>query len=107
MLIFKLINFHNKRKLVYYILSLGTKRIFDLEDRNSIFFFHVTNVLGVCGPDLRFIYVLPGWEGLAGDSRVLHHKNCLHIPNGNIMKMMKLYLSYKRNMHIFLYIIFF
>ncbi|XP_040873747.1 uncharacterized protein [Glycine max] len=41
-----------------------------------------TNVLGVCGPDLRFIYVLPGWEGLAGDSRVLHHKNCLHIPNG-------------------------
>ena len=42
MLIFKLINFHNKRKLVYYILSLGTKRIFDLEDRNSIFFFHVT-----------------------------------------------------------------
>lgn len=46
MLIFKLINFHNKRKLVYYILSLGTKRIFDLEDRNSIFFFHVTNVLG-------------------------------------------------------------
>ncbi|RZB75866.1 hypothetical protein D0Y65_034388 [Glycine soja] len=27
-----------------------------------------TNVLGVCGPDLRFIYVLPGWEGSAGDS---------------------------------------
>ncbi|XP_025983340.2 protein ALP1-like [Glycine max] len=45
-----------------------------------------TNVLGVCGPDLRFIYVLPGWEGLAGDSRVLRdalrRQNCLHIPNG-------------------------
>lgn len=45
-----------------------------------------TNVLGVCGPDLRFIYVLPGWEWLAGDSRVLRdalrRQNCLHIPNG-------------------------
>ncbi|KAH1232344.1 putative nuclease HARBI1 [Glycine max] len=45
-----------------------------------------TNVLGVCGPDLRFIYVLPGWEGSAGDSRVLRdalrRQNCLHIPNG-------------------------
>ncbi|XP_058775001.1 uncharacterized protein LOC131649253 [Vicia villosa] len=45
-----------------------------------------TNVLGVCGPDLRFIYVLPGWEGFAGDSRVLRdalrRQNCLQIPNG-------------------------
>ena len=24
----------------------------------------VTNVLGVCAPDMQFIYVLPGWEGL-------------------------------------------
>ncbi|KAH1264890.1 hypothetical protein GmHk_01G000710 [Glycine max] len=49
-----------------------------------------THVLGVCGPNLRFIYVLLGWEGSAGDSRVLrdvlHHQNCLHISNGNIMK---------------------
>ena len=30
-----------------------------------------TNVLAACGPDLRFIYVLPGWEGSIGDSRVL------------------------------------
>jgi len=30
-----------------------------------------TNVLAACGPYLRFIYVLPGWEGFAGDSRVL------------------------------------
>ncbi|KAL5180851.1 hypothetical protein HKD37_01G001904 [Glycine soja] len=28
-----------------------------------------TNVLATCGPDSRFIYVLPGWEGSAGDSR--------------------------------------
>jgi len=30
-----------------------------------------TNVLGACSADLRFIYVLPGWEGSAGDSRIL------------------------------------
>lgn len=30
-----------------------------------------TNVLGVCSPDMRIIYVLPGWEGSAADSRVL------------------------------------
>ncbi|RZB57667.1 hypothetical protein D0Y65_046370 [Glycine soja] len=45
-----------------------------------------TNVLAACGPDLRFIYVLPGWEGSAGDSRVLRdalrHQNKLEIPTG-------------------------
>ncbi|CAB4298680.1 unnamed protein product [Prunus armeniaca] len=30
-----------------------------------------TNVLGVCAPNLRFIYVLPGWEGSASDARIL------------------------------------
>ncbi|VVA37393.1 PREDICTED: ALP1 [Prunus dulcis] len=30
-----------------------------------------TNVLGVCDPDLKFIYVLSGWEGSASDARVL------------------------------------
>lgn len=53
-------------------------------------------MLGVCGPDLRYIYVLPGWEGSAGDSRVLRdalrRQNCLQVPNGNIMKMVILYL---------------
>ncbi|KAL5130925.1 hypothetical protein HKD37_12G033907 [Glycine soja] len=43
-----------------------------------------TNVLAACGPDLRFIYVLPGWEGSAGDSRVLRdalrRQNKLEIP---------------------------
>ncbi|KAI5336030.1 hypothetical protein L3X38_026164 [Prunus dulcis] len=30
-----------------------------------------TNVLGVCDLDLKFIYVLSGWEGFASDSPVL------------------------------------
>ncbi|KAK9274387.1 hypothetical protein L1049_019201 [Liquidambar formosana] len=30
-----------------------------------------TNVLGVCSQDMQFIFVLPGWEGSAADSRVL------------------------------------
>ncbi|XP_042050712.1 protein ALP1-like isoform X1 [Salvia splendens] len=30
-----------------------------------------TNTLAVCDPKLRFIYLLPGWEGSAGDSRIL------------------------------------
>lgn len=29
------------------------------------------NVLGVCDRDMRFVYVLPGWEGSVSDSRVL------------------------------------
>ena len=47
-----------------------------------------TNVLAVCDPDLRFIYVLPGWEGSARDFQVLrdglHHQNKLEIPTGSI-----------------------
>ena len=31
------------------------------------------NVLAACDFDLRFIYVLPGWEGSATDSCVLKH----------------------------------
>ena len=44
-----------------------------------------TNVLGACDANIKFIYVLPGWEGFALDSRVLrdalsrHH--CLEIPS--------------------------
>ncbi|XP_042027070.1 putative nuclease HARBI1 [Salvia splendens] len=30
-----------------------------------------TNTLVVCDPQLRFTYLLPGWEGLAADSRIL------------------------------------
>ncbi|XP_057529918.1 protein ALP1-like [Amaranthus tricolor] len=38
------------------------------------------NVLGVCAPNMQFIYVLPGWEGSAHDVRVL--RNALTRPNG-------------------------
>ncbi|KAL5124323.1 Protein ALP1-like [Glycine soja] len=45
-----------------------------------------TNVLAACGPNLRFIYVLPGWEGSTGDSQVLRDalrcQNKLEIPTG-------------------------
>ena len=30
-----------------------------------------TNVLGVCDPNMMLMYVLPGWEGSASDSRVV------------------------------------
>ncbi|WOH01177.1 hypothetical protein DCAR_0520558 [Daucus carota subsp. sativus] len=39
-----------------------------------------TNVLATCDPDLRFTYVLPGWEGSASDPRVL--RDALRRPNG-------------------------
>ncbi|XP_068339179.1 uncharacterized protein [Pyrus communis] len=45
-----------------------------------------TNVLGVCTPDMQFIYVLPGWEGSAHDGRVLRdavtRRNGLKVLNG-------------------------
>ena len=45
-------------------------------------------MLATCGPDLRFIYVLPGWKGSTGDSRVLRdalrRQKKLEIPTGNI-----------------------
>ena len=42
------------------------------------------NVLAACDFDLKFIYVLPGWEGSAADSRVYEHArgNGLVIPEG-------------------------
>ncbi|XP_061368921.1 protein ALP1-like [Gastrolobium bilobum] len=46
-----------------------------------------TNVLGVCSQDCQFIYVLPGWEGSAADSKVLRDAisrgNGLRVPKGN------------------------
>ncbi|KAL0431141.1 UNVERIFIED_CONTAM: hypothetical protein Sradi_0740100 [Sesamum radiatum] len=42
------------------------------------------NVLGVCNPNMQFIYVLSGWEGSAADSQVLrdaiHRPSELHVP---------------------------
>ncbi|CAL5340926.1 unnamed protein product [Camellia sinensis] len=46
-----------------------------------------TNVLGVCSHDMQFIYVLPGWEGSASDSRVIRdaisRPNGLRVPTGS------------------------
>ncbi|KAL2942202.1 Protein ALP1-like [Bienertia sinuspersici] len=39
-----------------------------------------TNVLATCDSELRFTYVLPGWEGSASDPRVL--RDALRRPNG-------------------------
>lgn len=39
-----------------------------------------TNVLATCDSNLRFTYVLPGWEGSASDPRVL--RDALRRPNG-------------------------
>ena len=50
-----------------------------------------TNVLGVCGQDMKFIYVLPGWEGSAADSRVLRdaitRRNGLKVERGKVTKL--------------------
>ncbi|XP_057774908.1 uncharacterized protein LOC130993865 [Salvia miltiorrhiza] len=46
-----------------------------------------TNALAVCDRNLRFVYVLSGWEGSASDSRVLrdavNRVNGLKVPRGN------------------------
>ncbi|GAV56959.1 LOW QUALITY PROTEIN: DDE_4 domain-containing protein, partial [Cephalotus follicularis] len=45
-----------------------------------------TNVLGVCTSDMQFIYVLPGWEGSAQDTRILRdaisRRNGVKVPQG-------------------------
>lgn len=38
------------------------------------------NVLAACNKDMKFIYVLSGWEGSAADSRVL--RDAITRPNG-------------------------
>ncbi|GJZ45298.1 ALP1-like protein [Tanacetum coccineum] len=44
------------------------------------------HVLGVCCPNMQFIYVLPGWEGSAHDGRVLRdaisRPQGLRVPHG-------------------------
>ncbi|XP_042014768.1 protein ALP1-like isoform X2 [Salvia splendens] len=45
-----------------------------------------TNVLAACDRDMQFVYILPGWEGSAGDSRVLRdavsRNNGFRVPQG-------------------------
>ena len=44
------------------------------------------NVLAACSSDLKFTYILPGWEGTAPDSRIIKNaltrEDKLIIPNG-------------------------
>ncbi|XP_042060054.1 uncharacterized protein LOC121804535 [Salvia splendens] len=46
-----------------------------------------TNTLAACDRRMRFLYFLPGWEGSAGDSRVLRdavsREGGLRVPKGN------------------------
>ena len=53
-----------------------------------------TNVLGVCSRNMEFIFVLPGWEGSASDSRVLRdaidRPNGLRVPSGKTQTLKKL-----------------
>jgi hypothetical protein len=46
------------------------------------------NVLAACTFDLKFTYVLAGWEGSASDSRIIKNaltrEDKLKIPQGNI-----------------------
>ncbi|XP_047951707.1 putative nuclease HARBI1 [Salvia hispanica] len=45
-----------------------------------------TNTLAVCDRNMQFVYILPGWEGSAGDSRVLRdalsRMNGFRVPQG-------------------------
>lgn len=45
-----------------------------------------TNTMAVCTRDMRFVYVLAGWEGSAGDAKVLRdavtRDHCLKVPSG-------------------------
>lgn len=38
------------------------------------------NVLSVCSPDTEFVNLIPGWEGLAHDGRVL--RDAISRPSG-------------------------
>ena len=50
------------------------------------------NVLGVCDRYMNFIYVLPGWEGSAADSRVL--RDAITRPNGLKIPRGKTHIKY-------------
>ena len=43
-------------------------------------------MLGVCTPDMHFVYVLPSWEGSVADRRVLRDaiskRQGLKVPHG-------------------------
>ena len=47
-----------------------------------------TNMLGVCTPEMQFVYVLPGLEGSVADRRVLRdaisRRHGLIVPHGKV-----------------------
>ncbi|MFQ6621141.1 hypothetical protein Gotur_002662 [Gossypium turneri] len=48
----------------------------------------VTNILGVCTPNMHFVYVLPCWEGSVADGQVLRdaisRRHGLNVPHGKV-----------------------
>ncbi|CAB4285995.1 unnamed protein product [Prunus armeniaca] len=57
-----------------------------------------TNVLAVYSREMQFIFVLPGWEGSASDSRVLRDAitrlNGLKVPTGKAISKYSLYVQF-------------
>jgi hypothetical protein len=50
-----------------------------------------TNMLGVVDWNMKFLYVLPGWEGSSSDSRVLHdamsRQDAFVVPSGTTLSL--------------------
>ncbi|KAL6527432.1 hypothetical protein OROGR_016522 [Orobanche gracilis] len=44
-----------------------------------------SKVLGVCDTDMRFVCLLPGWEGPAADSRVLRDAKSQRVSSTSIL----------------------
>ena len=62
------------------------------------------NVLGVCSPNMEFIYILPGWEGSAHDGRVLRdaisRPHGLKVSKGN-HQIIKIIKNFEYNIFVF------
>ena len=61
---------------------------------------YTTNMLGVIDWNMKFLYVLPGWEGSASDSRVLRdamrtsRKDAFVVPHGMTLSLGALLLLF-------------
>ncbi|PPD83647.1 hypothetical protein GOBAR_DD19409 [Gossypium barbadense] len=64
-----------------------------------------TNMLGVCTPEMQFVYVLPGWEGSVADGRVLRdaisRRHGLKVPHGCYYLVDAGYTNYLHNVGTF------
>ena len=62
-----------------------------------------TNMLGVVDWNMKFLYVLPGWEGSASDSRVLKdamridRQDAFVVPQGTTLSLGFLFLILNQN----------